>query len=84
MTYRGHIQNGIAVLDGPVNLPDGTPVRVEVDRIDADFWEGKSVEVHAREQGVKPCTDPHDLAGDWPAEESLDDFLALIRGSRVG
>ncbi len=29
MTYRGHIQNGVVVLDEPVELIDGTEVRVE-------------------------------------------------------
>jgi hypothetical protein len=84
MTYRGHIQKGMAVLDEPVNLPDGTPVQVKVERIDADFWGDKGLEELAREQSVKPCTDPNDLAGDWPADESLDGFLALIQRSRVG
>jgi len=83
MTYRGHIRNGVAVLDEPVSLPDGTPVRVEVEPLDADFWQGKSVEQLAREQGVQPCADPRDLAGDWPEDESIDDFLAMIRRSRV-
>jgi hypothetical protein len=32
MTYRGHIRNGVAVLDEPAHLPDGTAVRVEVDQ----------------------------------------------------
>jgi len=82
MTYRGHIKNGVAVLDEPVNLPDGTPVRVEVEPLDADFWHGKSVEELAREQGVKPCTNPADLAGAWPQDESLDEFLTLIREAR--
>ena len=29
MTYRGHIKNGVVVLDKPAKLPDGTPVRVQ-------------------------------------------------------
>jgi hypothetical protein len=37
----------------------------------------------ARAQGVEPCVDPDDLAGQWPEDESLDDFLALIRRGRV-
>jgi hypothetical protein len=28
MTYRGHMQNGVAVLEGDVRPPDGTPVEV--------------------------------------------------------
>ena len=30
MTYKGHVKNGIVVLDDPVKLPDGAEVRVEV------------------------------------------------------
>jgi hypothetical protein len=83
MTYHGHIKNGVAVLDERVNLPDGTPLRVEVERIDANFWRNKSAEDLARAQGVKPCFDPGDLAGDWREDESIDDFLAMIRRGRL-
>jgi hypothetical protein len=83
MTYRGHIENGLVVLDLPAWLPDGTPVRIEVEHGAAAFWQNKSLEQLAREQGVKPCADPADLAGEWPANESVDDFIALIRRSRV-
>ena len=30
MTYKGHVKNGVVVLDDPVKLPDGAEVRVEV------------------------------------------------------
>ncbi len=30
MTIRGHIENGVVVLDEPVELENGTPVTVEV------------------------------------------------------
>jgi hypothetical protein len=29
MTYRGHVQNGVVVLDEPATLPDGTSVQVQ-------------------------------------------------------
>jgi len=29
MTYRGHVENGVVVLDQAVPWPDGTPVNVE-------------------------------------------------------
>jgi hypothetical protein len=29
MTYKGHVENGVVVLDGPDSLPDGTEVRIE-------------------------------------------------------
>ena len=70
MTYQGHIKNGVPVLDERIDLPDGTPVRVEVQRIDAEFWSNQSIEELARSLGVTPCADLGDLAGDWPEEES--------------
>jgi predicted DNA-binding antitoxin AbrB/MazE fold protein len=30
MTYRGHIHNGVVVLDEPVTLPEGAKVEVNV------------------------------------------------------
>ena len=30
MVLRGSFQNGVVVLDDPVDLPEGTPVKVEV------------------------------------------------------
>lgn len=30
MTYKGHVQNGVVVLDEPVHLAEGAQVRVEV------------------------------------------------------
>jgi hypothetical protein len=29
MVYQGTIQNGVVVLQAPISLPNGTPVRVE-------------------------------------------------------
>ena len=29
MTLRGHVRNGVIVLDEPAELPEGTEVRVE-------------------------------------------------------
>ncbi|MCY2950887.1 MAG: hypothetical protein NTU53_02795 [Planctomycetota bacterium] len=31
MTYRGHIKNGVVVLDEPAELPEGAEVKVELD-----------------------------------------------------
>ena len=30
MSYPGHLRNGVVVLDGPVRLPEGAGVRVEL------------------------------------------------------
>ncbi len=82
MTYLGHIKNGVAVLDTPITLPDGTPVRVEVSPGNSEFWRGKSVDELAREQGVHPIKSLSELAIDWPKEDSVDEFLSLIREVR--
>jgi hypothetical protein len=82
MSYLGHIKNGVAVLDTPIVLPDGTRVRAEVEQADAEFWRGKSVEELASEQGVQPIHRLENLAIDWPEEDSVDEFLALIREVR--
>ena len=82
MTYRGHIRNGVAVLDSPVALPDGTPVTVAVERADADFWRTQSIDELARQQGIRPIHSADDLGGDWPDEDSIDEFIALLREVR--
>ncbi len=82
MAFRGHIRNGVAVIDEAVDLPDGTPVRIEVERVDSEFWSDRSVAELAREQGVRAGVDPGDLAGDWPADDSIDEFLRSIRRGR--
>ena len=82
MNYRGHIKNGIAVLDTPIMLPDGTAVRVEIEPIESSFWSSRTVDELAAEQGVKPIQSVDELAFDWPAEDSIDDFLALVREVR--
>jgi len=30
MEYRGHVKNGVVVLDDPVDLPEGVEVRIEL------------------------------------------------------
>lgn len=30
MTYRGHVENGVVVLDEPAKLPEGAEVRIEL------------------------------------------------------
>jgi hypothetical protein len=36
----------------------------------------------AGEQGVTPIKDLSDLKIDWPEDESVDDFIALVREVR--
>jgi hypothetical protein len=79
MTYPGHIENGVAVLDEGIVLPDGTPVRVEAVPQGESFWHGKSAAELARDQGIQPLQLTEDLAIDWPPEDSIDDLMAVVR-----
>ena len=83
MTYRAHIKNGVAVLDQPVSLPDGMAVRIQISPADSEFWQNRSIDELATDQGVQVCDDPRDIAGDFPADESIDHFLDTIKRSRV-
>jgi hypothetical protein len=79
MTYLGRVKNGVAILETPDALPEGTRVRVEVEPAESEFWLAKSVETLAEEQGVLPVKAIGDLVIDWPQDESIDEFLALVR-----
>jgi hypothetical protein len=32
MSYRGHVENGVVILDEPATLPEGAPVQVDLVR----------------------------------------------------
>jgi hypothetical protein len=81
LTYRGHIKNGVAVLDEPAHLPDGTPVVIQAMNT-FGFSENLSVPELADRQRVRPVENLDDLVGDWPPEDRLDDFLSAVREAR--
>ncbi len=81
MTYRGHIKNGVAVLDEVADLPDGTPVVIQPIG-SFGFHENLSMAQLVERQQVRAIAQPADLAGDWPADDSLDDFLSAVREGR--
>jgi hypothetical protein len=81
MTYRGHIRNGVAVLDDVAHLPEGMAVIIQPS-LSFGFRENLSIAELAKRQGVGPVTNTSDLAGDWPAEDSVDEFLAQVREGR--
>jgi len=82
MTMTGKITQGKIELSQPVSLPEGTEVRVEVTPLDSSFWSNLSADELARRQGTLPVKSLDDLAGDWPPEDSIDEFLQLIREVR--
>jgi hypothetical protein len=81
MTYRGHIKNGVAVLDNPGELPEGTAVVIQPLGI-FGFQENLSIAQLLVRQEVRPVAELADLAGDWPEDESLDEFLSSVREGR--
>jgi hypothetical protein len=85
MSFEGHIVKGMVVLDRPLPLPDGTPVRVEpIAAVPAEFWQSCSLEELAERQGVSAPGTVDDLLGGWPTDERDDDFEAALLSWRKG
>jgi hypothetical protein len=83
MSFQGHVEKGLVVLDQPLPLPDGTPVRVEpILEVPTAFWQSHSLDELARQQGVTAPTSPDDLLGGWPADDLNDDFEQALRNWR--
>jgi hypothetical protein len=75
MSYQGHVEKGMVVLDQPLLLPDGTPVLVEpIPPAHGDFWQSFSLDELAQQQGVSPPRSLDDLLGGWPTDELNDEF----------
>ena len=73
MTFQGYVRNGVVILDSAPNLPEGTPVRVEViETADA------SDQGRPRRQGGQYAGQIH-LAADfdqWPPD--LQEALGMV------
>jgi len=76
------MQKGVAILDTPADIPDGTPVVINVEPREANFWQNKTISELAIEQQVQPLRSLDELAGDWPIDDSIDEFLAVLRKAR--
>ena len=74
MTFQGHVEKGMIILNEPVPLPDGTPVSVEAKPEAAHFWQSGSLDELAQRQGVPAPRSADDLVGGWPADEIDDNF----------
>lgn len=73
MIFNGRVERGMVVLETPLPLPDGTPVRVEpVAR--GEFWRSPSLAELAQQQHVRSPASVDDLLGGWPIEDLDDDF----------
>jgi hypothetical protein len=47
-----------------------------------EFFSGRTLEQLAEAQGIRPLERPGDLAGGWPADEDVDEFLSAAFLSR--
>ena len=74
-----------------LNPNTGKPEELKIEKIEIleelllgakDFVVSRSLEQLAEAQGVHPVNNPDDLAGGWPADESVDDFVDAIYQTR--
>ncbi|MBX3383078.1 MAG: hypothetical protein KF864_06170 [Phycisphaeraceae bacterium] len=59
---------------------DPSPLETPGDGV--EFWEKPTVLQLAERQGVQPPASLDDLAGHWPDDDNIDDFLDTVRQSR--
>jgi hypothetical protein len=74
-----------------LNPNTGRPEELKIEKIEIldelllgakDFFASRSLEQLAEAQGVRPLTNPADLAGGWPADENIDEFVTAIYETR--
>lgn len=82
MRLTGRLEHGQILLAAPLDLPDGTSVEVELRLVSPEFWRGVPLaEVASRQHVLLPPT-LADLAGEWPEDDSIDEFLATVHEGR--
>lgn len=68
-----------------LNPNSGRPEELRIEEIEIldelllgakDFFQPRSLQQLAEAQGVRPLLNPKDLAGGWPADDSVDEFVA--------
>jgi len=94
MEYKGVVERGLIRPFDPIALPDGTEVTFRkaangpatrsrsapASLPSADpFWRGYSIDQLTDEQNVIPAASLDDLAGEWPEEDDIEEFLHSIR-----
>jgi len=78
-------EDGVLRPEGPVDLPAGARGIAHIRLADNGShaaWQDHTIEQLRIEQGVKPLSELSELAGDWPEEDSIDEFLDFIRRGR--
>ncbi len=84
MDYRGQFEDGVIRPSQPMDLPGGTEVEFHVvaNGTVSSFWNSPNLDELADAQRVRSWHDPEELAGDWPAEDRVDEFLEQVRRGR--
>lgn len=96
MEYRGTFENGMIRPDEPVALPEGTAVEFQpvsrerpgfADELQGEqrfgrFHDNLTVDELARRQGVTGPVEWSRFGGIWPENESIDEFLEMVRRGR--
>lgn len=71
-----------------INPKTGTTEELQIEEIGPvehqaeDFFNSRSIEELAEAQGVKLLSDPRKLAGGWPDDEDVDQFLEEVYRTR--
>jgi hypothetical protein len=79
MSFQGHIEKGMVVLNQPLPFPDGTPVRVEpVVLTSVANGESLSLVDLAKQQRIAIPRSVDELMGGWPADEVNDGFQQAL------
>lgn len=88
MDYRGHVKDGMIVLEGAVRLPEGTEVQIRLLDLPAgaesaltphSFWESPTLQELAEAQRVTPVRQSEELVGGWPEDQIDDGFELEVR-----
>jgi len=78
-------ENGVLRPEEPVNLPEGTRgvARISLpDDAKSGFWSNPTLDQLRAQQRPLPVKSLEDLAGLWPEDESVDEFIASLRRER--
>lgn len=96
MEFKGYVDKGWIKPTEPITLPEGTPVVFSPAKARASKagsrsctkaelisgWKSRTLTELARTQGTTPLKSLSQLAGDWPKDESIDEFLRSVRKGR--
>ncbi|MEK6703804.1 MAG: hypothetical protein AABZ53_16210 [Planctomycetota bacterium] len=91
MDFKGYVDKGWIKPTEPMKLPNGTPVTFTRAKKSASRngkamkikgWKSRSLSELTKDQGTAPLKSLDQLAGDWPRNESIEEFLKSVRKVR--